>query len=240
MSPKKQYKTELHAHCSEVSPCADMSAVQVADRYIAAGYTTLVLTNHYCDYVIDKAGERWEEKITHYLSGYRIMKEYAGERLNVLLGCELRFTENFNDYLIFGLTEEFLIEHPDLHKMTLKTFSAFAQEHGLLIIQAHPFRNKMTVMDPKLLDGVEAFNGHPGHDSRNAIADAWARRYGLRRTSGSDFHHPTSVEAGGILTDVPVTSMEQLTEILRTGNCTLRCSGPAAALDGMTDMPAKY
>ena len=96
------YKTELHAHTCEVSPCADLTVEEVTDRYIAAGYSTLVLTNHYCDYVIDNAGETWEEKIGHYLSAYHAMKEYAGDRLHILLGCELRFTENHNDYLIFG------------------------------------------------------------------------------------------------------------------------------------------
>ena len=235
-----QYKTELHAHTCEVSPCADLTVAEVTERYIAAGYTTLVLTNHYCDYVIDNAGETWEEKIEHYLSAYHAMKDYAGDRLNILLGCELRFTENFNDYLVFGMTEAFLREYPDLHKMTLKSFSALSRKMGFLLIQAHPFRNRMTVMPPKYLDGIEVFNGHPGHDSRNQLADALARRYGLLRTSGSDFHHVSSVESGGILTDAPVTTMEQLVETLRSGNCELICSGPAAMLDGMINMPAKY
>ena len=235
-----QYKTELHAHTREVSPCADLSAPEVAERFIKAGYTSLCVTNHYCDYVVDTAGETWQEKMDHYLSGYRIMKEYAKDHLHVLLGLELRFVENWNDYLVYGIDEQFLYDHPDLHKMSLKTFSPFAKEHGLLLIQAHPFRNRMTVMNPKLLDGVEVFNGHKGHDSRNQIADAWARRYGLLRTSGSDFHHPDSVEAGGILTDAPITSSEQLIDVLRNGDCILHCSGPAAELDGMTDMPAKY
>ena len=235
-----QYKTELHAHTCEVSPCADLTVEEVTERYIAVGYTTLVLTNHYCDYVIDNAGETWEEKIGHYLSAYRAMKEYAGDRLHILLGCELRFTENFNDYLVFGMTEDFLKEYPELHKMTLKTFSELSRRMGFLLVQAHPFRNRMTVMPPKYLDGIEVFNGHHGHDSRNQLADAYARRYHLLRTSGSDFHHVSSVESAGILTSDPVTSMEQLVEILKSGDCELICSGPAAKLDGMKNMPAKY
>lgn len=235
-----QYKTELHAHTCEVSPCADLTVKEVADRYIAAGYTSLVLTNHYCDYVIDNIGGTWEEKIEHYLSAYHAMKDYAKDRLHILLGCELRFTENFNDYLIFGLTEEFLREHPDLHQMKLKSFSELARKSGLLLFQAHPFRNRMTVMDPKYLDGIEVFNGHHGHDSRNRLADAHAKHYGLLRCSGSDFHHVSSVESGGILTDFPITSMDELVEVLRTGNCELICSGPAALRDQMCNMPASY
>ena len=235
-----QYLTELHAHTATVSPCADMQPEETAQRYIDAGYSTVVVTDHYCDYVIDFAGETWEEKVRHYVSGYKKMKDFAKDKLNVLLGCELRFTQNHNDYLVFGMDEEFLLAHPDLHHMKLRTFSEFAREHGLLVIQAHPFRNGMTVMPPKYLDGVEIFNGHPGHDSRNDLANQWAKRYGLIRTSGSDFHHSYSVEAGGIITDEPVTSVTQLIEILRSGNYSLRCQGPAAERDGMTDMPAKY
>ncbi len=234
------FLTELHAHTSPVSPCADLGADAVAERYIAEGYDTVVLTNHYCDYVIDNAGETWEEKIDYYLADYRAMKTYAADRLQVLLGCELRFTENQNDYLIFGLTEEFLITHPELHRMTLRSFSAMAREHGLLVVQAHPFRHRMTVVDPQYLDGMETFNGHVGHDSRNPIADAWARRYGLLRTSGTDFHHPHQFGTGGILTEEPITSTEQLVAVLRSGNYTLRCAGPVAEREGICDHSAKY
>jgi predicted metal-dependent phosphoesterase TrpH len=234
-----QYKTELHCHSSEVSPCADLTVAEVTERYIAAGYTTLVLTNHYCDYVMDNAGKTWSEKIEHYLSAYHAMKEYAGDRLQILLGCELRFVENHNDYLIFGLTEEFLIEHPNLHEMTLKTFSALSRESGLLLFWAHPFRNRMTTVPPKYLDGIEVFNAHTGHDSRNHLANAYAETYGLLKSSGSDFHHPHSVEGGGILTDEPITSMEQLVTCLKEQSFELICEGPAATRDGMRSMSAR-
>lgn len=234
-----QYKTELHTHTLLVSPCADTPLEDVVERYADAGYTTVFITDHYCDYVIDPAGETWEQKMEHYLSGYRAMKEMARGKFNVVLGCELRFFENFNDYLVFGMDEEFLLTHPELHKMTLKDFSAFAKENGLLLVQAHPFRTKMTVVKPQLLDGVEVFNGHRGHESKNYLANELANRYGLIKTSGSDFHHPNSVVSGGIMTDEPITTAQQLIEILRSGNYTLICQGPAAERDGMRDMPAK-
>ena len=206
------FLTELHAHTSEVSPCGHCTADEVADYYVAAGYTTIVVTNHYCDYVMDYAGETWEERFAHFVSGYRKMKDYAGDKLHVILGMELRFTENLNDYLIFGFNEDFLYTHPDLHKMT--------------------------VVPPALLDGIEVFNGHPGHDSRNRIALEWCRRYGKIPTSGSDFHHERTVISGGIVTDEPICSMRQLTDVLRSGNYTLRCTGPATEFDGMHTFPA--
>ena len=235
-----QYKTELHLHTSPASPCADLTPREVADRYISYGYTTVVVTNHYSDSVNDCTGETWRERVEYYLRDWRALKEYAGDKLNVLLGCELRFPQNYNDYLVFGLTEEFLYEHPDLYMSDIATFSGFARAHGLLLIQAHPFRNGIVIVRPEYLDGIEVFNGHHGHDSRNQLADIYAKRYHLLRTSGSDFHHVSSVESAGILTSDPVTSMEQLVEILKSGDCELICSGPAAKLDGMKNMPAKY
>ncbi len=231
-----QYKTELHVHTSEVSPCAHMTASEVADRYIEDGYHSIVVTNHYTDYVLTLGGETWEEQIEHYLSGYRRMKEYAGDRMHVLLGCELCFTENWNDYLIIGVTEEFLRAHPNLQRMTLKTFLPFARENGLLVVQAHPFRNRMTVMPPELLDGVEVFNGSYNQDSRNEIALRWAERYNLIRTSGSDLHNANGFTGGGILTDEPVTDTAQLVSILRSGAYQLYCTGPTARRDGMCDV----
>ncbi|MBE6553291.1 MAG: PHP domain-containing protein [Ruminococcaceae bacterium] len=234
-----QYKTELHAHSATVSPCASVTPAQLVERYTEAGYTTLVLTEHYCDYVIDPAGETWEEKTEHYLSGYRALKHAAKDRLQILLGCELRFLGSQNDYLVFGMDEQFLLTHPALHHMTPETFSSFARENSLLFVQAHPYRRGMDRIDPTLLDGMEVFNGHPDHNSHNLKALATADRYGLIRTSGSDYHSASALPAGGIRTSDPITSMSQLLDILRSGNYTLICSGKNAARDGLTDMPAK-
>ena len=85
----EQYKTELHAHTCEVSPCADLTVEEVTERYIAAGYTSLVLTNHYCDYVIDNAGNTWEEKIEYYLSAYHAMKDYAKDYFSYIETSEI-------------------------------------------------------------------------------------------------------------------------------------------------------
>ena len=235
-----KFKTELHAHSREVSPCADFTVQEVTERYLSDGYTSLVLTNHYTSGILESAGETWEERITYYLAPYRQMKEYAKGRLNILLGCELRFTENNNDYLILGVTEEFLIEHPELYRMNLKSFSALARENGLLVVQAHPFRNGMTVMPPAYLDGVEVFNGHMGHDSRNPIADAWAKKFGLLETAGTDFHHPHQNGVAGILTDEPIETWEQLLAVLKSGSYTLHCTGPRSEAEGIVDhSPAK-
>ena len=235
-----QFKTELHAHTSEVSPCGHVTAPEVAERFIAEGYASLVITNHYCDYVIDTLKGTWQEKMDYYLYPYHLMRESAGDRLNVILGCELRFEGSINDYLIYGITEDFLRQNPELHKMSLRSFAPLARENGMLVVQAHPFRNGMVVVNPEHLDGMETFNGTPTYDGRNLIADAWAKRYNLLRTSGSDFHNPDQYGTGGILTNAAIRTGEELVAVLKSGNYTLHCSGPAAEREGITDHPAKY
>ena len=235
-----QFKTELHAHTSEVSPCGHVTAPEVAERFIAEGYSSLVITNHYCDYVINNLSGSWQEKMDYYVYPYHLMKEHAGDRLNVILGCELRFEGSINDYLVYGITEKFLRENPDLHKMNVRTFSSLARENGLLLVQAHPFRNWMQVVPPELLDGMETFNGTPSYDGHNLIANEWASRYGLIRTSGSDFHNPDQYGTGGILTSAAIRTSEELVAVLKSGNYTLHCEGPAAEREGITDYPAKY
>ena len=235
-----QFKAELHAHTSEVSPCGHVTAPEVAERFIAEGYSSLVITNHYCDYVIDNIKGSWQEKMDYYVYPYHLMKEYAGDRLNVILGCELRFEGSINDYLIYGMTEEFLRQNPDLHKMNLRTFADLAHESGMLVVQAHPFRNGITIVNPALLDGMETFNGTPSYDGRNRVAEEWAKQYGLIRTSGSDFHNPDQRGYGGILTNAAIRTGEELVAVLKSGNYTLHCEGPAAEREGITDYPAKY
>ena len=235
-----QFKTELHAHTSEVSPCGHVTAPEVAEHFIAEGYSSLVITNHYCDYVIDNIKGSWQEKMDYYVYPYHLMKEYAGDRLNVILGCELRFEGSINDYLIYGMTEGFLRQNPDLHKMNLRTFADLAHESGMLVVQAHPFRNGITIVNPALLDGMETFNGTPSYDGRNRVAEEWAKQYGLIRTSGSDFHNPDQRGYGGILTNAAIRTGEELVAVLKSGNYTLHCEGPAAEREGITDYPAKY
>lgn len=232
------FLTELHAHTSEVSRCATIGAADVADRYIAEGYTTLVIANHFNHDTLDPLGSDWQTVVDHYLSGWRIAAEHAAGKLNVLLGMEIRFPEAYNDYLVFGLTEDYIRSHPFLYDMNIHDFHETAKADGLLVIQAHPFRNGMTVKRPDDVDGYEVFNGHVGHDSRNPIARDWCRRYGKIPTSGSDFHRADFYVDAGILTDTPITGMDQLCNVLRNGTYTVHCAGPLSEQEHMTDFAA--
>ena len=162
-------------------------------------------------------GDTWEEKVEYFLSGYRALKAAAGDRLNILLGAEIRVDRHTGtDYLIYGLEEQTLFDLHDLIDDDLPTLSRRLREAGCLLVQAHPFRNGMKVTNPDLLDGMEVFNGNPSHDSRNSFAADWAHCYGLIPTSGSDLHHAGYPICGGIETDCEIKTNAQLLDALRS------------------------
>lgn len=217
------FKTELHLHSAEVSHCGKVYSPDIVKKYKEAGYDTVVLTNHMSKYTFRSKNEgawdgmTWDEKVTFFISGYKKLKEAAGDELNVILGMELRFYKSPNDFLVYGVTEEFLRKSGDIMDTTLKELKPILEENGMLIYQAHPFRNGMEITKPELLDGIEVFNGHCNHDSRNNIARLWAERFDLKKTSGSDFHHDYQKPAGGILTDMEIKDNETLLEVLKNG-----------------------
>ncbi len=218
------FKTELHCHSSDISGCATADVNNIVERYVEAGYSSLVLANHFKTGTMAEQGiTDYAEFVERYVWGYEKLKKVAEGRLNILFGAELRFDENINDYLLFGATPEFLLGREDMFKMTPKSFSSYARECGVIFVQAHPFRNGMKVVDPRYLDGIEIFNGHIGHDSRNEIAAEWASRFSLLKTSGSDYHHPNHFPDGGILTESEIKTTEELVSVLRSGKYELIC-----------------
>jgi len=220
-----KFKTELHCHSAPVSACAKAFPEEIVQAYLGHSYNTIVLTNHFSRFTFknkrmgDLSALPWQEKVDYYMKGYHELKEAAGDRINVIFGCELRSNLDENDYLIYGLDEAFLRRNEDLYDVPTPEVSARIREAGFLFLQAHPFRDFMQMVNPQHLDGIEVFNGNPSQDSRNDIARIWAERFGLIGTSGSDFHKIVEgAFAGGILTDEPITSNEQLLEILRSGD----------------------
>ena len=227
------YKTELHCHTKEASACARITPEEVVEKYIEAGYTTLVITNHMCttsfssegyaDYLKSTGTEdTWQTKVDFYIRDYKKAVEAAKGRINVILGIELRFDkESINDYLVFGASEEWLRASEKIRDMKVKEFYPYAQETGVLIYHAHPFRNRMMVVKPDFLDGYEVYNGNLNKDNRNDLVEIWAEKYGKPGISGSDYHGTHHVIGAGILTESPITNSEELLEALKSRSYTL-------------------
>ncbi len=191
---------DMHVHTKESSECGKISAKEIVDLYRTAGYDGFVVTDH----VIPRYRKKYAteaDMLRVQPEGYFAAKSYADTvDFTVLYGCELRFTEALRtDFLVYGLDPDYLLTHPGLMDMSIAEGIALLQNDGCLVYQAHPFRNEIQIVDPQLLDGIEVYNGHTGYDSRNEFAFMWAKKYGLRAISGSDFHKECDLAHGGLL-----------------------------------------
>ena len=210
-------KWELHAHCCETSLCGHVPAEELVKSYSGAGYTGLVLTDHYNEKTLDALTGTPEEKVEKWLRGYEIARKTGEEcGLTVLFGLKARLPANENDYLIFGATPALLREHPLLHLQTLPALHALVHSCGAILVQAHPFREVCAPAPAEDLDGVEVFNGHPRHDSRNPLAMEFSIAHPhLIRTSGSDYHRTQDLATGGIETDRAIHTPAGLVQCLK-------------------------
>lgn len=212
------FLTETHMHTSLASPCGQVSPESGVAEYAMQGYHTLVITDHfkrYCREFYQKNDPH--EWIDHFLSGYHAACHAATKfpEMHILLGMEICFDENFNDYLVYGPTEDDFYREPEMYTWGIQRFHKYAAEKGWLVLQAHPFRNHMTVNPSSHVDGIEVFNGNPRHDSRNDIAMNWADKFDLLKVSGSDYHIYEDLARGGIITDQPISTIAELIGAIR-------------------------
>ncbi len=220
---------ELHAHTSECDLAAHATAAELVRLYHANGYDGMVITDHYFAtfykwFADELEGKSHREIMARRLRGYYEARN-EGEKLGftVLPGAEVRFNKSpygINDFLVYGCDEEFFLTAPRLNELaSLDELKAILPE-GACVVLAHPFRVKMTVMDPAPLFGIEAHNGLT-EPYRNAMAEDYARHFGKPVTSGSDCHHPDHACKGGIVTDRAIRTPRDLTDVLRSGEYTL-------------------
>ena len=100
-----QYKYETHCHTKLVSRCGQLDIKELVELYKDAGYSGIVLTDHYSPMTFDLPDFFSKKRaIDHYLRAYREAKKYSDENFTVLLGMELRFHLTVNDYLIYGIS----------------------------------------------------------------------------------------------------------------------------------------
>ena len=217
-------KFEMHVHTEECDICAHVKAKDIVRMYQEKGYSGLVITDHYFAMSFEWFGDDLTEGTHHefidrWLRGYREAKK-EGDKIGmtVLLGAEVRLDgPNINDYLVYGIDEDFLFQAPFLNRLSsLQELISILPENAC-VVQAHPFRDNMTVQGPELLFGIEVNNGGT-EPFRNEMARTFAAHYGKPMLSGSDFHHADHLARGGIVTDDDIKTEQDLVRVLRSGN----------------------
>ena len=217
------YRYDLHIHTAECDKVAAVGGAEIVRLYKNAGYDGLVITDHYFSLFFDwfqdeiSTGKK-DSIISRYLRGYYSARNEAEKiGFTVLCGAEVRLDNTVNDYLVYGLEERDFYELPLLNRLqSVEELSAILPDHAL-IVQAHPFRNEMTVCSPNNIFGIEGYNGGT-EKFRNAMAKMFADHYNKPITSGSDFHNVSHLAKGGIITSQKIDTHIDLIHILRSGD----------------------
>ena len=210
----------MHCHTAETSECAAALAKDTVEFYKSIGYSGLVITDHYSflTFGTDSAFKR-QIDVDKYLKGYHCALEAAGDDFTVLLGMEIRYFATTNDYLVYGIDEDFLRKNGNMLFKGPRRFYKLVKESGAIIVQAHPFRPYIHRANPKYIDGCEIFNGKDKDKDLNQKAQAWAKKEKFQIvTGGADYHRESQRgNVSGIITEEKINTNDDLVRILRNG-----------------------
>ena len=184
---EKLLKIDPHVHSSGISLCSRVDYKQIVDEMKKLGYDGVILTNH-CQkwYYPPEEHASFIEKV---IAEYRAAEKYAQTQdFQVWLGIEVTLHEpHYADWLLYGVTEEFLRRSPCLYQLKQKELFDFCSEWGVLMVQAHPFREGHSPCDPKYMHGVE-INCNARDIDKVAMVEEFAAKHKLLITCGVDYH----------------------------------------------------
>jgi len=200
-------KWETHLHTVRGSSCGKVSARKIASLYSKAGYSGIVYTNHFNFAVFERDYPcRKRNWVNRYVNEFKCLKNFCSDyNIKVLMGLELslkgqekRFNRpNYSEILLYGISPEQVLEYGlDLICQNQKSLYELAEQKGWILVQSHPFREKVIPLDFSLLHGLEVCNGNPRHDNQNEKAEEMADHFNLIKTSGSDFHQKNDIGCG--------------------------------------------
>ncbi|MCR4991331.1 MAG: PHP domain-containing protein [Lachnospiraceae bacterium] len=231
-----KYKYELHLHTSQASACGHNTGAEMAKAAKEAGYDGIVVTDHAWggNTCIDRSLP-WEEWVRGYIKGYEDAKDWGDKNgLTVMFGLETGFEGT--EFLIYGITPEYLISRPEFRTATIPEQLPLVHEGGGIVMQAHPYREEYYIPEIRLfpddVDGVETINAtHSSHLSKahtgieyNDKAIEYALSHGFHTCAGSDVHS-TVMFGGGIMTREKIKESKDLVKLLMSDEMYLLTDG---------------
>lgn len=223
------YLYETHLHTNQSSACAWNTGYEMAKAAHEAGYAGIVVTDHNWggNTGVDRSLP-WKTWVQEFTKGYLDAKRYADEHddFDVFFGYEAGFCGT--EFLIYGITPEWLMEHPQIRTESIEEHHALVHAAGGTVIHAHPFREEWYIPEirlfPELVDAVEGINAtHSCHKSTahnkteyDDRAVEYANAHGLPMSAGSDIHS-TNLFGGGVAFKRRITSIQDLCQALLTG-----------------------
>ncbi|GHT91839.1 hypothetical protein FACS1894140_3040 [Spirochaetia bacterium] len=196
------YLYETHLHTCQTSACGESRGRDYIRGYKRLGYAGIIVTDHfYQGNCAVNQNLPWREFVNQFCRGFEDARnEGVRQGLDVFFGWEETF--DGDDYLIYGLGREWLLEHPEAAHWSRRDQYRAVREAGGCVVQAHPFRQHYYIhqitLAPNLVDGVEAANAGNHDRSYDALAMRYAKKLGLPMTAGSDIHETGQLEAGDV------------------------------------------
>ena len=198
-----KYLYETHLHTTPVSACGHTPGADYIQAYIDQGYTGIFVTDHFIhgNTAIPR-NLPWPEWVRRFCQGYEEAKNMGDKLgLDVFFAWEEAF-DTCDEYLIFGLDREWLLEHPEARSWTRGEQYRTVRASGGCVVQAHPFRErdyiKRIVLSTGCVDAIEIANYGNELESFDALAMRYAQGLGLPATAGSDVHDVSNVHNGNI------------------------------------------
>lgn len=231
-----KYKYETHLHTSESSACARNTAIEMMKACKDAGYSGAFITNHAWggNTSIDRSLP-WKEWITAFAAPYYEAHEWGIKNgFTVMYGFEAGF--NATEFLIYGISPEWLIAHPEFKDADIPAQYKMVHEAGGMVIHAHPFREEFYIPEirlfPEYVDGVEGVNAtHSSHLSKSHnvpefddYAIKYANEHNLPMTAGSDVHS-TTIFGGGMLTDTKINTPQDFIDLVKSDRMYILTNG---------------
>ena len=220
------YLYETHLHTNGVSKCAVSLGADYIPGYIDKGYTGMIVTDHFFNANCALSRKLpWSEWVNRFYQGYEEARD-EGERhgFDVFFGWEETF-DGCDDYLIYGLDKEWLLNHPEVRTWTRGEQYRAVRKAGGCVVQAHPFRQRAyiprIVLSAGCVDGIEVVNG--GHEdvSYDALAYQYSKKIGKPITAGSDIHDAYSIYYGdifGVYSEKRLNSIDDYVKMILDNN----------------------
>ena len=217
------YKYQMHTHTSPCSRCAPMTPQELVNALYYGGYSGCVVTNHFFggNTGIDR-NLPWNDFVAQYEKDYIEIKKAAKcKDLDIIFGIEEHLFDGL-EILCYGITPQFLYEHPELRDdRSIETWSKALHKYGALCIQAHPFRARAYIKEPKILptefiDGIEVFNACNKPDENLQAHNEAIMHPEWILTAGGDSHLAESACWSGITTNTRINNEKELVKVLKS------------------------
>lgn len=219
-----KFKYQIHCHTYPCSHCGKTNPQELVDVLLTEGYAGACITNHF--YNGNSGIDRdlsWEEFVAAYENDWLECKKLGEPKgLDIFFGIEAGIGGG-REVLCYGVTPKMLYEHPELKEKDYKLYYETLSPLGVLIIQAHPFRERdyitnVGVLPHEFIDGIEVFNFGNKPEANTRAEEYAADNSGLILTSGADAHKPSEYGRAGIATEERLYTSEKLVEVLKSGN----------------------